>query len=118
MLTGDGTNLKDSYATLRNDLGSEPGLTALSWSEGLALAAESYVTEWSSSSTTFYGMTTPMGKTTASRTVTYGTLSGKIIEAAYFWEGYLLDDLDMVLFILANDGREAGSNKMRDALFT
>jgi len=84
----------------------------MTWSEGLALASQSYTAEWALDST-FTSMTAPSGSTTTSRARANGTVTGAITESAYFYTTYAVDPIDMVRFIIANDG----TSVMKDAFF-
>ena len=59
-------------------------------------------------------LTTQHGSTTFSRAKKYGSYTGKIIESAYFYNTYSIDAIDMMRFIITNDGH---ANNIRDALF-
>jgi hypothetical protein len=85
---------------------------SMTWSEGLALGAATYTSEWAQNST-FTSMTTPTGSTTTSRAAANGSVTGAITESAYFYTTYAVDPIDMMRFIIANDG----SSVMKDALF-
>jgi len=85
---------------------------SMTWSEGLALGAATYTAEWAQNST-FTSMTTPTGTTTTSRAAANGAVTGAITESAYFYTTYAVDPIDMMRFIIANDG----SSVMKDALF-
>lgn len=59
-------------------------------------------------------MTTSSGTTTTSRAGTYGTVTGSVTETAYWYTTFTVDPMDMMRFIITNDG---GSNILADALF-
>lgn len=86
-------------------------LSEMTWSEGLALGADSYVTEWAADPS-FTSMTTPTGTTTSSRAGSNGTVSGSITETAFFYTTYTVDPLDMMRMIIAQD-----TGHIADALF-
>lgn len=90
---------------------------ALKWAEGLALGNVAYVTEWTaavgSAADKFTSLTSTDGTTTASRASANGTVTGAIVEAAYFFKAFSLDATDLMNFIITNDG----TNAMRDTLF-
>lgn len=101
-----------AMGTLATYVTDTAALTAMTWSEGLTLGSELYTTEWLSN-TTFTSMTTPNGTTTTSRAATNGAVTGSLTESVYFYTTYTIDPLDMMRFIISNDG----SAKMFDALF-
>lgn len=90
---------------------------SLKWAEGLALGNVAYITEWtaavSSAADKFTSLTSTDGTTTASRANANGTVTGAIVEAAYFFDAFSLDATDLMNFIITNDG----TNAMRDTLF-
>jgi len=89
----------------------------VTWSEGLALGQADYLTEWAAAAGgtgEFSSLTTPTGTTTASRAGAHGVVTGKILEAAYFFETYSVDATDMMRLILVNDG----TNVLRDSFLT
>lgn len=89
----------------------------LKWAEGLALGNVAYITEWTaafaSAADKFTSLTTTDGTTTASRANANGTVTGALVEAAYFFKAFSLDATDLMNFIITNDG----TNAMRDTLF-
>jgi len=87
---------------LANDITANGAHSEIVWSEGLALGAESYVTEWAGNNT-FTSMTTPNGTTTSSRAGANGTVSGSITETAFFYTTYAVDPIDMMRLIISND---------------
>lgn len=88
-------------------------MPAVAWSEGLALGSQAFTADWVSSSGV--SLTTATGTTTASRAGANGTVSGLLTEAAYFFATYTLDPVDLMRFIITNDG---SANKVGDALFS
>jgi len=89
----------------------------VTWSEGLALGQADYLTEWAAAAGgtgEFSSLTTPTGTTTASRAGAHGTVTGKILEAAYFYEAYSIDATDMMRLLLVNEG----TNALRDSFLT
>lgn len=89
---------------------------ALTWAEGMSTGNISYLTEWSAvagSADVFTSLTTTNGTTTASRAATNGTVTGTLVESAYFFDSYSLDATDMLNFIITADGDVT----MRDSLF-
>jgi len=89
----------------------------VTWSEGLALGQADYLTEWAAAAGgtgEFSSLTTPTGTTTASRAGAHGTVTGKILEAAYFFDAYTLDATDLMRLLLVNDR----GNSLRDAFLT
>lgn|ERR1719183_2475032 len=97
-LTGQATFM----TTLGTYITDNAAMSEITWSEGLALAAESYTTEWAADPT-FTSMTTPTGTTTTSRAAANGSVSGSITETAFFYTTYAVDPLDMMRMIIAND---------------
>jgi hypothetical protein len=92
------------------------GFTALTWAEGMATGNTEYLAEWSAvagSGSSFTSLTTTNGTTTASRAAANGTVTGTIVESAYFFTTYSLDATDMLNFIITGDGDVT----MRDSLF-
>lgn len=90
---------------------------ALAWAEGLALGNAAFVTEWAAAAGTsdaFSSLTTPDGTTSASRANANGTVTGALVESAYFFDAYSLDATDLMNFIITNDG---AGNQMRDSLW-
>jgi len=80
---------------------------ALTWSEGLALGNADYLAEWAQAAggaTAFSALTTPNGTTTASRAGAHGTVTGKIVEAGYWYDAYSVDATDMMRLLLVSDG--------------
>jgi len=75
----------------------------LKWSEGLALAAENYVEEWTRDPT-FYSLHAISGSTSMSRANANGITTGKIVETAFYYKSYSVDATDMIRFIITNDG--------------
>jgi hypothetical protein len=89
---------------------------ALTWAEGMSAGNTSYLAEWSAvagTSDSFTSLTTTNGTTTASRAAANGTVTGTIVESAYFFNSYSLDATDMLNFIITADGDVT----MRDSLF-
>lgn len=80
---------------------------AMTWSEGLALGNASYITEWvaaAGTSNSFTSLTSNNGTTTASRATANGTVTGSIVETAYFFDAFSLDATDFMRLIITNDG--------------
>lgn len=80
---------------------------AMTWSEGLALGNASYVTEWvaaAGTATAFTSLTSNNGTTTVSRATANGTVTGSIVETAYFFDAFSLDATDFMRLIITNDG--------------
>lgn len=80
---------------------------AMTWSEGLALGNASYVTEWvaaAGTDTSFTSLTSNNGTTTVSRATANGTVTGSIVETAYFFDAFSLDATDFMRLIITNDG--------------
>ena len=94
-------------------VGNVSSLDTVVWSEGLALASSLYTSEWASNSS-FTTNTTPTGTTTASRLSANGSYSGQIKETVYFFETFSVDPIDLMRFIITNDG---DSNEMGWSLF-
>jgi len=85
-------------------MGTDNGaLGDMVWSEGLALGADLYTSEWAASDDSFTAMTTPSGTTTSSRAGANGTVSGSITETAFFYTTYTIDPLDIMRLIISND---------------
>lgn len=108
----DGDTTMEALAAYVTSPTDDVLVESMTWSEGLALAAASYTAEWAQNST-FTSMTTPNGTTTTSRAAANGTVTGAITESAYFYTTYAVDPIDMMRFIIANDG----SSVMKDAMF-
>ena len=115
MVEGRAKASNDEYITAPSKL---PCPTcAVTWSEGLALGQADYLTEWAAAAGgtgSFSSLTTPTGTTTASRAGAHGVVTGKILEAAYFYEAYSQDATDLMRLLLVNDG----TNALRDAFLT
>lgn len=80
---------------------------ALTWSEGLAAGNADYLAEWAAAaggSSAFNSLTTPNGTTTASRAGAHGTVTGRVVEAGYWYDTYSVDATDMMRLLLVNDG--------------
>jgi len=92
---------------------------ALTWSEGLALGNADYLAEWAAAAgggASFDTLTTPNGTTTASRAGAHGTVTGRIVEAGYWYDTYSVDATDMMRLLLVNDG--LSGNAMQAAVLT
>ena len=93
------------------------GFTPMTWSEGMAAGNNAYTTEWAAAFGTanaFTSLTSSNGTTSASRAQANGTVTGSLVESAYFFSAYSIDATDMLNFIIVNDG---STNPMRDAVF-
>jgi hypothetical protein len=106
------TGQADFMTTLSDYITANAAMSEMTWAEGLALAADSYTTEWAAD-TSFTTMTTPNGTTTTSRASANGTVSGSITETAFFYTTYAVDPLDMMRMIIAND-----TGVLADAFFS
>lgn len=91
--------------------------TPMTWSEGMAAGNNAYTTEWAAAAGTsnaFTSLTSSNGTTSASRAQANGTVTGSLVESAYFFSAYSIDATDMLNFIIINDG---SANPMRNAIF-
>jgi len=101
-----------AYERISNDPTNFPSAgngssAAMTWSEGLALGNASYVTEWvaaAGTDTAFTSLTSNNGTTTVSRATANGTVTGSIVETAYFFDAFSLDATDFMRLIITNDG--------------
>jgi hypothetical protein len=110
----NGTTLTDAntvLSSLATEVTDNGALGDMVWSEGLALGADSYTSEWAGD-TSFTAMTTPSGTTTSSRAAANGTVSGSITETAFFYTTYTIDPLDIMRLIISND-----SGSLQSAFF-
>lgn len=89
----------------------------LKWSEGLALGNQAFLAEWAAAYGTadaFSSLTTRgNGTTTASRAAANGTVTGQLVEAAYFFQAWSLDATDLMNFLITSDG----ATHLREAIW-